>query len=293
LHCLNSPARRRILRAPALTLALATALMAAVLIAAAPLTALHPVARNGAPSARRTARLRIWLTALCTALAIAGARAADFPQHPLDSIDQRAQVCMVCHGKQGQARRDGYYPRIAGKPAGYLINQLHGFREGRRFFPMMTYLVELQREDYLRELATFFADQQVPYPPPESPRVSVATLERGRTLVTQGDPARHLPACRSCHGSRLLGVEPAVPGLVGVSQDYLIAQLSAWRLGTRAALAPDCMAQIVRRLGPGDANAAAAFLAMQAAPADARADAAFKHPPPMKCGSIPNGGAAP
>ncbi|HEY2037246.1 MAG TPA: c-type cytochrome [Steroidobacteraceae bacterium] len=236
--------------------------------------------------------MRIWLAGLCAALAIAGARAADAPQYPLDSIDQRAQPCMACHGKQGQATRDGYYPRIAGKPAGYLLNQLHGFREGRRNFPMMTYLVELQREDYLRELATYFADQQVPYPPPESPRVSPATLERGRTLVTQGDPARHLPACRSCHGSRLLGVAPAVPGLVGVSQDYLIAQLSAWRMGKRAALAPDCMAQIVRRLSPSDATAAAAFLAMQAVPADARADSAFERPPPMKCGSIPNDGGA-
>jgi cytochrome c553 len=88
-------------------------------------------------------------------------------------------------------------------------------------------------------------------------------------------------------------VEPAVPGLIGVSQDYLIAQLSNWRHGTRAALAPDCMAQIVRRLSQSDANAAAAFLAMQAVPNEARADSAFEHPPQMKCGSIPNGGASP
>jgi cytochrome c553 len=244
-------------------------------------------------SARRTANLRLWLIGLCAALAIAGARAADAPQDPLDSIGQRAQPCMACHGKQGQARRDGYYPRIAGKPAGYLLNQLRGFREGRRYFPMMTYLVELQSDDYLRELATYFADQQVPYPPPESPRVSAATLDRGQTLVTKGDAALHLPACQSCHGSRLLGVQPAVPGLVGVSQDYLIAQLSAWRNRRRAALAPDCMAQIVRRLSKADANAAAAYLAMQAVPTDAQADASFERPPQMKCGSIPNGGGTP
>lgn len=226
-------------------------------------------------------------------LTAAPVNAADSPQYPLDSIEQRAQPCMACHGKQGQARRDGYYPRIAGKPAGYLLNQLRGFREGRRYFPVMTYLVELQRDDYLRELATYFADQQVPYPPPESPKVSPAALDRGRTLVMHGDAALHLPACRSCHGSRLLGVQPAVPGLVGVSQDYLIAQLSNWRNGRRAALAPDCMAQIVHRLSESDAAAAAAFLAMQTVPADARADATFERPPPMKCGSIPEGGGAP
>lgn len=227
------------------------------------------------------------------AIAIGCARAADVPRYSLDSIDQRVQPCMACHGEQGQARRDGYYPRIAGKPAGYLLNQLRGFREGRRHFAMMTYLVSLQSDDYLREWAEYFAAQRAPYPPPETPRVNAATLERGRVLVMEGDPALRLPACRSCHGARLLGVAPAVPGLLGVSQDYLIAQLSEWRAGTRAALAPDCMAEIVRRLQPGDVNAATAWLASQAVPADAQVEQTFDHPPPLACGSIPNGGRGP
>ncbi|MGB6451329.1 MAG: hypothetical protein WBE92_11300 [Steroidobacteraceae bacterium] len=231
----------------------------------------------------------VWIAAV----AVGCARAADVPQHPLDSIDQRVQPCMACHGEKGQARRDGYYPRIAGKPAGYLLNQLHGFRDGRRHFAMMTYLVALQTDDYLREMAEYFAVQRAPYPPPESPRVNAATLERGRVLVMEGDPALRLPACRSCHGAKLLGVAPAVPGLLGVSQDYLIVQLSEWRAGTRAAMAPDCMAEIVRRLRPGDVNAATAWLAMQAVPDDAQVEQTFEHPPPLECGSIPNGGRGP
>jgi hypothetical protein len=53
------------------------------------------------------------------------------------------------------------------------------------------------------------------------------------------------------------------------------------------------MAQIVRRLPQSDANAAAAYLAMQPVPIDAQADSTFEHPPSMKCGSIPNGGGSP
>jgi cytochrome c553 len=30
--------------------------------------------------------------------------------------------------------------RIAGKPAGYLYNQLLNFRDGRRNYPLMTYI---------------------------------------------------------------------------------------------------------------------------------------------------------
>jgi cytochrome c553 len=40
----------------------------------------------------------------------------------------RMAACTACHGKEGRATADGYYPRIAGKPEGYLLNQLQSFR---------------------------------------------------------------------------------------------------------------------------------------------------------------------
>jgi cytochrome c553 len=226
-------------------------------------------------------------------LAIGAAHAADTARPPLDSIDQRVQPCTACHGKEGRATRDGYYPRIAGKPAGYLVNQLLNFRDGRRHFPLMTYFADLQNDNYLREMALYFATQRVPYPPPLPPRVSATVLERGRLLVMEGDTDLRVPSCRSCHGARLLGVAPAVPGLLGVSQDYLIAQLGAWRIGTRAALAPDCMAELVHRMRPEDLNAATAWLASQPVPDDAEAEQAFEHPPPLDCGSILHGDQVP
>ena len=39
-----------------------------------------------------------------------------------DSIAQRTLACTACHGDQGRAGPDGFYPRLAGKPAGYLYN---------------------------------------------------------------------------------------------------------------------------------------------------------------------------
>jgi cytochrome c553 len=226
-------------------------------------------------------------------MAFGCAHAADTSGPPLDSIDQRVQPCMACHGKEGRATREGYYPRIAGKPAGYLFNQLLNFRDGRRHFPMMTYLADLQNDNYLREMAAYFSAQQVPYPPPQPPQVAATVLERGRRLVTEGDPGDRIPSCRSCHGARLLGVAPAVPGLLGVSQDYLTAQLGAWRIGTRTAVAPDCMAEVVQRMRPEDVNAATAWLAMQAVPDDTGPEDTFEHPPSLKCGSFLQGGQPP
>jgi cytochrome c553 len=217
-------------------------------------------------------------------LALPRAHASDTAD--LDTLEQRVKPCTSCHGNEGRATREGYFPRIAGKPAGYLLNQLLNFREGRRHYPIMTYMTQLQSDTYLRELADYFGALRVPYTPPHPPNATAAVLERGRQLVTDGDKALNVPACNSCHGKRLLGVAPAVPGLLGVSQDYLTAQLGAWRSGIRAAAPPDCMKELVRRMRPEDLNAAATWLASQAIPDGLDADTSFENPPPLECGSI-------
>ena len=70
-----------------------------------------------------------------------------------DTIGQRVLACTGCHGREGRAAPDGYYPRIAGKPAGYLYNQLRNFRDGRRHYELMSGLLALLDDDYLREIA--------------------------------------------------------------------------------------------------------------------------------------------
>jgi len=62
---------------------------------------------------------------LCTLLAALAASAGAFAQdeatpsfRTVDSIEARVQGCVTCHGNAGQGTKSGYYPRIAGKPAG-------------------------------------------------------------------------------------------------------------------------------------------------------------------------------
>ena len=49
----------------------------------------------------------------------------------------RLEACSPCHGDKGQGTSDVYFPRLAGKPAGYLYNQLLAFKNGRRKYPPM------------------------------------------------------------------------------------------------------------------------------------------------------------
>lgn len=245
---------------------------------------IHPLVRAAAVAAMAASCA---LTGgLTSAFAQTPAPAAPAPAKFEDSIAQRTLACVACHGQQGRAGPDGYYPRLAGKPAGYLYNQLVSFRDGRRHYALMTNLLAPLSDAYLREIADHFASLDLPYPPPQPANTSVDMLTRGETLVLRGDAALKLPACIQCHGAALMGVAPAVPALIGMPRDYLNAQLGAWRTGNRHANAPDCMAQVAQRLAPADISALSQWLAAQPVGSSAKPAAALPDAMPLPCGGV-------
>jgi cytochrome c553 len=207
------------------------------------------------------------------------------PRTVPDTIAQRVLACTVCHGKEGRATNAGYFPRIAGKPAAYLYNQLRNFREGRRTNAAMTRLVDHLSDAYLREMADYFANQDLPYPPPQTANAPASVLTQAQTLVQHGDAQRKIPACTQCHGSAMTGVLPAFPGLLGLPRDYLVGQLGAWQTDKRRATAPDCMGQIAKRLTVDEVSAIATWLSSQTLPAQTHAVAAGTAPLLVQCGS--------
>jgi len=207
------------------------------------------------------------------------------PVRVADTMEERMRPCTTCHGAETQATPDGFSPRIAGKPAGYLFNQLASFRDGRRTYAPMVYLVQYMTDDYLREIAAYFAALQLPYPAPEPAAATAADLARAERIVQRGDAARGVPACVECHGERLGGVAPAIPSLVGLPRQYMNAQFGAWRSGKLRSIEPDCMAEVARRLAPEDVPALTAWLASQpASPAAKPAKGARQLP--LDCGSV-------
>lgn len=235
---------------------------------------------------RRISLSRLLRPALGAAVIVLALSAAAAPPKFEDNLAQRALACTACHGEQGRAGPDGYYPRIAGKPAGYLYNQLLHFRDGHRSYRLMTQMVEPLSESYLRELAEHFAALDLPYPAPSAVDITPQERRRGEQLALRGDPARELPACVQCHGAALTGVQPAIPGLLGLPRDYLNSQLGAWRGGLRRAHAPDCMATITQRLSMRDVSAVSGWLASQPLPASSKPAPALPKPLPIDCGSV-------
>lgn len=228
------------------------------------------------------ARLTRFLTPLC--LAVGTAMAQDAPD-----LRERLAACAACHGEHGEGvALSEYAPHLAGKPAGYLFAQMRAFRDGLRDSAQMTWLLQFMDDAYLHEIAAYYAAQ----PPHTRAAVAgraplpAAQVEEAERLVHDGDAAAGLPACAACHGERLSGLEPGIPALVGLPEDYLVAQLGAWRSGARRAAAPDCMAEVARALSPAQMRTVAAWLSRQS-PGDAdRPAAAGRFVPPRRCGSL-------
>lgn len=237
-------------------------------------------------SLRRVLQQGLGWLAIAILSCCATAQAAEEPNVP-DTLQQRIAACTTCHGVHGEGTPGSkFFPRLAGKPAVYLARQMQDFQDGLRNYAPMEYAVRHLRPEYMREIAEYFSAQQVAYVRSAIPAVGDAALQRGAQLVREGDPQLKIPACASCHGTELTGVEPSTPGLVGLPYDYISSQLGSWRTHTRATVEPDCMAEIAGRLHESDITAVAAWLASRDLPAETRAQPAGSVKPPLSCGVL-------
>jgi cytochrome c553 len=227
-------------------------------------------------------------------LAIVSTLAAT-PAFAANDLGEQLAACAACHGAHGEGVQGAeYYPHLAGKPAGYLFEQLKGFREGRRVNTQMTWLVQFADDAYLQAIADYYAAL-----PPRTRAADTGaadlTAERRATaenLVRHGDPARGVPACSECHGSALTGLEPGVPALVGLPAEYVVAQFGNWRDGIRRGAPPDCMHDVADHIAPEDIRAIAVWLSQQSNADGQRPAPAGSFVPPKACGSLPHAEAA-
>ncbi len=229
--------------------------------------------------------LLLWM---CFAAHAAPPQSADLTEH--------LAACNACHGAKGEGMTGSvYYPHLAGKPAQYLFRQLRAFRDGGRNYPQMGWLMRNMDDAYLQAIAEHFAAMPPRTRAPGEPRktIDAALVQRARQLIEHGDTASGIPACAACHGSDLAGLEPAIPGLIGLPEEYVVAQFGGWRTGVRTAQAPDCMAGIARALEPGEIRAIAAWLSVQAHDEPQRPAAAGSFLPPLACADLPQAEAQP
>lgn len=164
------------------------------------------------------------------------------------------QVCSACHGDAGVSP-SGDFPHLAGQSAAAIYKQLHDYRSGARYHEQMTPLAEALQERELAAIAAYYAEASDALRLGTRNPLPDETLQR---LVSEGDPARGIPACNACHMSGA-GGPIETPMINGQHAAYLQAQLDAYATGARSNDIYQRMRTISAALTPEERAALAAY----------------------------------
>ncbi len=166
-------------------------------------------------------------------LAFAAALIAPVAQAQVDpqAGEAQAATCAACHGQGGAAPVDPTYPVLAGQNASYLTRQLQLIQSGERPVPLMTGQLDGKSEQDLANLAAYFAGQPDVVGEAQGDDETLALAEG---IYRGGILDKGVAACTACHSPSGDGNAPAgFPVIGGQPQEYVIAQLTAYREGQR------------------------------------------------------------
>ena len=163
-------------------------------------------------------------------------------------------ACVACHGAAGNSTI-GANPRLAGQGQAYLYKQLVDFTKPQRIQPVMTTFAGMLSDADKHNLAAYLSAQK---PAPGAAKHQ-DLVDAGKRIYRGGIAEKSVAACASCHGATGAGLPIQYPRLAGQQQDYTVAQLTAFRAGTRKNNAP--MATLAKRMSDDEIQAVADYIA--------------------------------
>jgi cytochrome c553 len=166
------------------------------------------------------------------------------PGQAQNDVEAKAQMCAACHGQNGMPADPKTMPVIWGQQASYIAKELHDFRSGDRENGLMAGISKGLTQADLRPLANYFAAKS--WPAKQRGAAAPASLPAG------------LAQCSACHQTTFEGGPPA-PRLAGLSYEYLVAQMKAFKNGPRSNNLD--MPKIMEPLSDSDIDAMAKYLA--------------------------------
>jgi cytochrome c553 len=209
-------------------------------------------------------------TLIVLAAALAGGQAGAAGNPELGQ--QKAAVCMACHGPDGNspALPDPAppWPKLAGQVPEYIARQLHDFKAGRRSNEQMSPQAQMVADADIADIAAYFSGQKVNRQEAAQKQV----LARGEQLFLKGKGRPQVvAACVGCHGlngvgnrdwAKLMAKPPVVlaPAIGGQHANYLVKQLKAYRDGSRKNDPGKVMTDIAARLDESEMVAVAEYL---------------------------------
>lgn len=136
--------------------------------------------------------------------------------------------CDACHGPGGNSQVPDY-PSIAGQGAAYMAAQLRLLRAGARPHPEMVPIAAMLSDADIVDLAAYYAGLPLNDRPEGGAAGGV-----GEKLYREGDAARAMPACATCHGPDGRGnVATGDPAVRAQQATYAARQFMGYAKRTR------------------------------------------------------------
>ena len=170
----------------------------------------------------------------------------------------KSAACGGCHGFDGNSPI-ATYPKLAGQNEAYITKQIKDFKANttRQNALMMGMVAALSDED-AADIGAYFQSQSIS----QAATFDEAKAAAGREIYKGGNLQTGVPACQACHGPTGAGTAGiGYPQLGGQYVDYTLAQLKAFKDGTRANDEKELMRSIVAKMSEEDMDAVANYIA--------------------------------
>ncbi len=170
----------------------------------------------------------------------------------------KSAACGGCHGMDGNSPIPTY-PKLAGQNEAYIVKQVKDFKANTtRQNPIMFGMVAALSDEDAADIGAYFQSQSVK----EVATFDESKLAAGREIYKGGNIQTGVPACQACHGPSGKGTAGiGYPQLGGQYTEYTLAQLKAFKDGSRTNDDKMLMRSIVEKMSDEDMIAVANYIA--------------------------------
>lgn len=165
-----------------------------------------------------------------------------------------ATVCAACHAPDGNSLIP-VNPKLAQQHPQYLVKQLQEFKAGKRVNAVMNGMAAPLSDADMINIAYWLGSKKAT--PGAAKEKELVLL--GERIYRGGIADRQIPACAGCHSPNGAGIPAQYPRLSGQHADYAVAQLNAFRDGSRANSVQ--MTQVAAKLNDREIKAVADYIA--------------------------------
>lgn len=192
-------------------------------------------------------------------LAVSGAMMANaaFAGDAAAGKDKSA-ACGGCHGFDGNSPI-AMYPKLAGQNEAYIAKQIKNFKaDDTRKNEIMKGMAATVSDEDAADIGAYFQAQSVS----QAAAFDESKIAAGRELYKGGNLQTGVPACQACHGPTGAGTAGiGFPAVGGQYVEYTLAQLKAFKAGSRSNDDKMLMRSIVEKLSEDDMVAVANYMA--------------------------------